>query len=453
MRVLFCHRARDGNVAGNVCLAAVDFELNDDIRLYGLRLMRMRDGSHMVLLRSSGGNSAAQPRSRPRWQSGLRTWRLPRTAGAAMAVHDAAGESTLDRFLSLCDDDQYFHQFADGLSAHDGEAHQPMKQWLVPGLIAAQELTVAFGPPESGKSAFAIETACRLAAGLDLDGNRGDDRVAVLYVAGERASQVRRRADAFCKTHGGPRLENLLIFDRRIDLTSEFELAALTRLAEQRVGSAIGLVIVDTFAAAISGSDSNPDIMARAVAGLTFCQRHGDDNGEGGPAILVVHHSPGNGENRLRGAGQLLAAADTTISISRKRDVVTAQVKKANDMPDDEKPTLQFKMKSVSLQCGDEPSATTAVVLQRVDASTSLAAPNEKGSTKPKRTEQEALRTLRLALGANDNKPVTEGQWRECVYAEAGDISASGKRVRFNRQRAVLDGLVVETDGLFSLPA
>lgn len=59
MRVLYCHRTRDGDADGNSCLAAVDFQITDHVRLYGLRLMRMRDGRHMIFAPQSGRRRVA----------------------------------------------------------------------------------------------------------------------------------------------------------------------------------------------------------------------------------------------------------------------------------------------------------------------------------------------------------------------------------------------------------
>lgn len=58
MKILYCHRldeARDGQR----CLATVDVELNEHIRLYGLRLLRMPDGKHFLFAPQSGQRRTA----------------------------------------------------------------------------------------------------------------------------------------------------------------------------------------------------------------------------------------------------------------------------------------------------------------------------------------------------------------------------------------------------------
>lgn len=54
MRVLYCHRTNESGDGGNNCIAAIDFHMNDHLRLYGLRLLRMRDGAYRLYAPQSG---------------------------------------------------------------------------------------------------------------------------------------------------------------------------------------------------------------------------------------------------------------------------------------------------------------------------------------------------------------------------------------------------------------
>lgn len=57
VRVLYCHKVRDTRQAE--CLASVDFELNEHIRLYGLRLLRKPDGKFFLYAPQSGQRRTA----------------------------------------------------------------------------------------------------------------------------------------------------------------------------------------------------------------------------------------------------------------------------------------------------------------------------------------------------------------------------------------------------------
>jgi len=58
MRLLYLHPTREDR-GGNVCVATVDIELNSDVRMYGLRLMRMGDGKHLLFAPQAGQRRAA----------------------------------------------------------------------------------------------------------------------------------------------------------------------------------------------------------------------------------------------------------------------------------------------------------------------------------------------------------------------------------------------------------
>ena len=58
MRLLYLHPVND-NRAGHTCIATIDVELNQDVRLYGLRLMRMADGKHLVFAPQAGQRRVA----------------------------------------------------------------------------------------------------------------------------------------------------------------------------------------------------------------------------------------------------------------------------------------------------------------------------------------------------------------------------------------------------------
>ncbi|MET3854433.1 hypothetical protein [Rhizobium sp. OAE497] len=54
MKVLYCRKISDPR--GSECIAAVDFELNEHIRIYGLRLMRKADGRHFIYAPQAAGS-------------------------------------------------------------------------------------------------------------------------------------------------------------------------------------------------------------------------------------------------------------------------------------------------------------------------------------------------------------------------------------------------------------
>lgn len=57
MKILYCHPTRE--TGKRDCVAFVDVELNEHIRLYGLRLVRQPDGNHMLYAPQAGQRRSA----------------------------------------------------------------------------------------------------------------------------------------------------------------------------------------------------------------------------------------------------------------------------------------------------------------------------------------------------------------------------------------------------------
>lgn len=57
MKILYCHPTNERGAKD--CVAFVDVELNDHVRLYGLRLVRQPDGAHFLFAPQSGPRRTA----------------------------------------------------------------------------------------------------------------------------------------------------------------------------------------------------------------------------------------------------------------------------------------------------------------------------------------------------------------------------------------------------------
>lgn len=357
-----------------------------------------------------------------------------------------------DTKIDLDDFDEshpFYRRIRYNLRAHSKSKIIKPKRWLIPRWLGESDLAVIFGASEAGKSVFAVDMACRLAAGLDHDDNLTWRRN-VLYIAAERAEQVRRRIDAFVKYHDGEPLDNLVVYDGPIDLTTDpTETIAIVRAAYWALvdddPDPIDVVFIDTLAAAMSASDSSPDAMAAATSTLTAITRHGQSE-DRGCTVVAVHHTPVSGEARLRGGGQLQGAADMTIHVTRKRGVSTAKVAKNNESAD--RATMSYSMETVPLVVDEDGIETTAPVLVRTTEPVKVLG----SASRTPKAERDANAVLAKAV-AEHGGPVTADQLRDIIYADAGAISESGKRKRFTRLLASLqsdDGLYFTRDGTSS---
>lgn len=57
MRILYCHPTHE--TGRKDCIAFVDVELNEHVRLYGLRLVRQPDGAHFLFAPQAGQRRTA----------------------------------------------------------------------------------------------------------------------------------------------------------------------------------------------------------------------------------------------------------------------------------------------------------------------------------------------------------------------------------------------------------
>ena len=312
--------------------------------------------------------------------------------------------------------------------------HAPPKEWLVPGILASGETSLVFGKPGCGKSVLATDLACRLASRLDMNGEEADVYRSVLYIAAERGDQVVRRVKAFEKRHGVT-TRDLLIYSQPIDLSRRSDdLAFIIRAAEFHVDpgdhSSIDLVVVDTVSAAMSLPDSSTEATAAVAANVRRAIELT------GAAVMLITHTPLNGEDRPRG-GHLDGAADTTISVKKTLGTHTAKVVKNNDSG--ARPSLSFSVEGeVVGKERDGSDLTAAVMVHSAGKPDVTDAPD---ATQMSRSTRDGLATL--ATLAEDGK-ASEEAWRAAVYAATPDLKPASRRSAFNRARAglIADGAI-----------
>jgi RecA-family ATPase len=231
------------------------------------------------------------------------------------------------------------------------------KEWLITGLLGHAELSVIYGHPGSGKSVFAADAALRIAAGWEVHG-RPVRRGAVLYVALERYSLVKRRAIAFRIKHGVSELPFAMmggVLDLRDSLQAQ-AIVAVAKEVEAATGESIVLIVIDTLSRALAGGDENSPKDMGAIVKSTAIIGQGT-----GAHVQFVHHMPKESES-MRGHGALLGAADTTILVSKGTATRTATVVKANDSQEGE--TISFTLESVSVGTDGETTAPVVVTAE-----------------------------------------------------------------------------------------
>jgi hypothetical protein len=262
------------------------------------------------------------------------------------------------------------------------------KLCLIEGFLGRHELSIWFGEPESGKSTGMIDAACHVAADRPWCG-RAVMPGPVLYVAAERGRNVKRRILAWRIEHGIDDFP-LAVIDDAVDLRTRQvdtdRIIAAAAEVKERCGQPVVWIIFDTLSRVLAGGDENsPRDMGAVITSIDRIYRATNAH------CSLIHHVPLGNSERMRGHGSALGAADTTVRVTKDDGIVTVEVAKASDLPEDEKPRLPFRFKSILL--AEEPYTTASVLIPAGDqsAATYASKPATKRPAKGKTAIHDAI--------------------------------------------------------------
>jgi hypothetical protein len=341
--------------------------------------------------------------------------------------------------------------------ARDVTIEGTVKSFLIDGFLGRDEISIWYGPPECGKSTAKIDAACHVATGRPWCG-RAVLRGPVLYVAAERGQTVKRRILAWRLEHGVHDFP-LAVIDDTVDLRTGKVDADRIIAAAKALGTLSGQpvvwIIFDTLSRVLAGGDENSSRdMGLLVLSIDRIYR------ETGAHCSLVHHVPLGNDGRMRGHGAAPGAADTTVRVEKQNGIVTVAIDKGSDLPEDEKPRLFFRFRSVILT--QEPPRTSSVMVQAEDQA---AATGKKSKQQRKLSDRQQLALDALnSCAADVGKPppatfdlpqgliaVTMDQWRDELFRR-GIISKDHKnpRAAFQQIRESLEAraIAAERDGL-----
>lgn len=291
----------------------------------------------------------------------------------------------------------------------DDEDDEPEPEPLIDGLFGWGETILAYGAPGVGKS-FVIMRACHsIASGAQFAG-RDVERGAVLYVAAEGHSGIRKRRKALRKKLGGHQLPldfmvaNLNLPRRPADR------AAVRAAADQlvaRTGQRLALIVYDTMSATSPGMDENAagEVSAaieavRAIAAGT------------GAASLVIHHEGKAKGTGPRGSSAFTGNVDVQIRISEGL-IESDKEREAGKMA-----PLRFDLEAIEVGRTRKGRPVTSCVARVYSSAESDFA--ERPMTEQERQAYDVLRDLCLAAATDDGTPgrVSVDAWRR-AYASA----------------------------------
>lgn len=282
------------------------------------------------------------------------------------AFLDAIGykaQGALDAFAGLEDDSPdpdvlptQPGRFA--LTRGDLFAQEETTPWLIKGVIPRAPLGVLYGASGSGKTFLALDMGLALARGLPWRGRKcATDAGAVVYLAAEGATGVRRRLRAYAQYQDGVALERcpFWVVSDVPALTVRDDALALAKAIHTQVGRA-ALVIVDTLARTMLGANENSsEDMGEVLSNCDGIHR------ATGAMVLLVHHSGKDGAKGARGWSGLRAASDLEIEVTRYEESRVARITKLKDGEDGEQ--FGFALRVVELGVDEDGDAITSCVV------------------------------------------------------------------------------------------
>jgi hypothetical protein len=192
------------------------------------------------------------------------------------------------------------------------------KPFLLDGTIPTAGITLDYGRPKTGKSAWAHKLAICVAFNLDFDGEAVTHGRALIVTLdpGARKRNVKPRLMEICRRLGVTPNENLVIVDDAVILNDP---ASVESLLRKNPGE-FALVIIDPLYKAVRGELTQQGVMEAASEGMKMIAV------ETGAAVLILHHEGRGDSTHAYGSIFLDAAIDSAMHTVRKDDRVTVTV-------------------------------------------------------------------------------------------------------------------------------
>jgi len=237
-------------------------------------------------------------------------------------------------------------------------------EWIIKGVIPKAELVVVYGESGSGKSFFVTDFACAVARGETWRGHRVAQGN-VVYVAAEGAGGMRNRMRAYSVQHD----VNLsgMGFGIIADAPNFMQVADIKDvIASIRTFGRASLVVVDTFAQVMAGSNENAgEDVGKALAHCRQIHKHT------GATVVLIHHAGKDASKGARGWSGLRAAADAEIEVARCDDDRVATVTKMKDGMDGVE--FNFRLETVTIAKDLDDDDITSCIVQPVEGGASRA--------------------------------------------------------------------------------
>lgn len=237
--------------------------------------------------------------------------------------------------------------------------------YLVKGVLDKKSVSCIYGAPGGAKTFVAMDMALAISKGEQWHG-RKTTQGAVLYIVLEGHRGFERRVQALKltgKLPPGTPFATMLQPLRLFDPDHIEDLKQAIKNIETEKGFRFNLIVIDTLAHAMAGTDENAtmDMMA-AVEGMQELVSGTDTS------IMIVHHSGKDTSKGSRGNSSLKGAVDSEFECNKAPDTEKGFILKTTKQKDmDGSASFPFRLKVVELGLDEDGDPVTSCVVECVD--------------------------------------------------------------------------------------
>lgn len=297
---------------------------------------------------------------------------------------------------------------------------------FVQNLLIDGSAAVVYGPPNSGKTFWAINLALHVAAGIPWN-ERRVEQGGVIYCALEGSAGFKNRVHAWKRDHN---IINKTVYFAAMESSINLldanahtdALISTINTAAQLIEMPVKLVVIDTLSRAMAGGNENAsEDMGALVLNMDRIRA------ETGACVLFIHHSGKDQTKGARGHSSLHAAVDTEIEIGTTEDgaIHTATVVKQRELRNGD--VYPFTLEVTKLGTNRHGESVTSCLVKHSDSDIPQdASLPRRGLSQSQKRTLEILTDLMVTDGISGHAATPPGilsvpanLWRERFYNRA----------------------------------
>lgn len=319
--------------------------------------------------------------------------------------------------------------------------NEPLDEWQIEGLLPRESVCVLYGDAQAGKTFLALDLAARIATGTPWQG-REVLPGAVVYIAGEGGSGLKKRLRALIQAHPAMLSAPFRLLRQPVNVREHLaEIVTRCRDIAEDAGG-LGLIVIDTLSQTIFGDENGSDMTAYVSSATELARTMKSP-------VLIVHHQGKDGARGARGHTSLRGNVDVMIRLEMRElsRVGTTDPAEGGKIKDGEPVRFAFQLKQVTVGKTPRRKEETSCVVQWLDDAQASAAARK---TPIRGADQRLVYELAgdLARAAGDSGQLSNGRpvfslgelrqaWQVAKRASKGRSEPS----YFNRAlRSLVDG-------------